>query len=347
MEKKTKIIFTLQSLLGGGAERVIVNIIRLLDKNRYDVTLLLCEKGGPYLELIPDHVKVLSLNVKRTRYSLIPLIIEIRRLKPDIIFSTTVRMNIFVLLASYFLPKSIRIFVREPNMPQVKLDNGAMSEKTVFLIRKLYKRAFRAVAQTNEMKDEMINVYGLNPDKIVTLINPVDSESMDAKLNGVESPYEAGYINFVYVGRIEYQKGYDIVINAMKKVKDNVRLYMIGEGSRMPDAKERIVDAGLSDKIKLMGFQNNPFVYIKYADALILPSRWEGLPNVVLEAVYMGTPVIMTKVNSFCEKLLSDKKIGKVVENEELSSTMMSFDMKHYEGFIATDASAIDRLFGS
>ena len=101
MKQKTKILFTLPNLNSGGAERTIVNIINSLDENCFDIHLLLINSSGSLHSFLKSNIKTTSLNIKKTRYALIPLIRGIKKINPDIIFSTLQRMNLLVLLGSF------------------------------------------------------------------------------------------------------------------------------------------------------------------------------------------------------------------------------------------------------
>jgi len=316
--KKQKILFTLPNLNGGGAERVIINIIKSLDKDKFDIKFLLIDKIGVYFEYVPDYVEIISLDVKRTRYALPKLIKAINAIKPDIVFSTLNRMNILVLIASYFTDKNIKIYIREPNLPSAQIKNNNLPLWQRAMIKILYPRAYKIVAQTDEMKSEIHKYFGIKKEKIVTLINPIDKETIDKNLKNAENPFEEGYENFVAVGRLSHQKGFDLLIEAFADVvkeRANYRLYILGEGEDRKKLEELIKKFKLENNVYLLGFQNNPHKYIKYSNGFILSSRWEGLPNVVLESLYIGTPVVMTKVNKYCERLIVENGYGAILSD--------------------------------
>ena len=319
--KKQKILFTLPNLNGGGAERVIVNIIKSLDKDKYDIKLLLVDRIGDFLELVPEYVEIISLDTKRTRNALPLLVKAIKEVNPEIIFSTTNRMNILVLISSYFINKQIKIYVREPSLPSAQIKNKNISFLYQMLIRILYPRAYRVVAQTDEMKEEIQKYFGINKENIITLMNPIDTEMIDRNLKNIENHFDEKYINLVAVGRLSYAKGYDILIEAMRDVvkeKNNYRLYILGEGEDRKKLEDMIKDFGIEQNVFLLGFQKNPHKYIKYANAFVLSSRWEGLPNVVLESLYIGIPVIATKVVKILDELIIDGINGYLVNIDSI-----------------------------
>jgi glycosyltransferase involved in cell wall biosynthesis len=124
-------------------------------------------------------------------------------------------------------------------------------------------------------------------------------------------------------GRISEEKGQDVLVRAFKNVIEKNNLFRlnilgaIGNLKYYDKLKEIIHDLNLSEYIKFLGFKTNPYPYYKYADLLVLPSRWEGLPNVVLEALYLQTPVIVTNCIPYFQKLLKKDSNGYIVDVDD------------------------------
>lgn len=335
MSVKKKILFTLPGLTGGGAERVILNIIKSLDKSKYEIKLLLVNNIGVYFDEVPDYVEIISLDTTRTRHALIKLIKAINEIKPDIIFSTLNRMNLLVLMASYFIDKKIKIYVREANLPSAQIENKIMPYWYQRLIRFLYPRAYKIIAQTDEMNRELHQYFKIDKSKIQTIVNPIDKNIIDKNLQNLENPFDTEYINLVAVGRLTHQKGFDILIEAFNLViKENnkFKLYILGKGEDQEKLESLISKYSLEDNIKLLGFQSNPHKYIKFADAFVLSSRWEGLPNVVLESLYIKTPVVATKVVEMLDELIEDGKSGylcEVNDIKQLSNNILKLPLRN------------------
>ncbi|MDO6459129.1 glycosyltransferase [Granulosicoccaceae sp. 1_MG-2023] len=326
---KKRILFAVPNLNGGGAERVMVNMLRALDPQQYEITLLLVDRIGVFFDLVPDYVDLQSLDVKRTRHSLPRLIKSIRANRPDVIVSTTNRMNIFVLIASMFARGKPRVFVREPNLPSAQINNKSLSPFSMRLVRLLYPRAHRVIAQTDEMNQEIHDYFGVPKEKIITLMNPLDTASIDAHLAQAENPFAAGTVNFVAAGRLSYQKGFDNLLRAFAafaKDKPQYRLTILGEGEERAALEALIDELALADKVSLPGFQPNPHAYIRFADALVLSSRWEGLPNIVLESLYIGTPVIATRVVKMLDEVIDNGLNGQLCEVDDIASLQSALE---------------------
>ena len=112
------LLFVLPTAGAGGAERVTISLLRQLDPNRYDMSLLLLNREGQYLSSVPEHVRILDLGGVRARNALFPLLRVIRRERPDIVFSTHGYINIMCLLSSFFAGSEVAFFTRHPSMPQ-------------------------------------------------------------------------------------------------------------------------------------------------------------------------------------------------------------------------------------
>ncbi len=335
MDVKKKIVFALPNLNGGGAERVIVNILRQLSRDEFEITLLLLDKTGVYLNLVPSYVNLVEIGVKRTRHALWSLVATLRALNPDLIFSTTNRMNLLLLMAKFFLPNDIKVHVREPNMPLAQIERGRLSFLYRLLIRVLYPFADRVVAQTNEMRTELIEVFKLKDSLVHTLVNPIDTKTIDQGVKGSSNPYSSKGFKFLSIGRLTHQKGFDLLIIAMKevvKVRPDTTLYIMGDGEDRESLESLILESGLQGHIHMLGFQDNPYVYIQYCDVFVLNSRWEGLPNVVLEANYLGIPVVATKTVEYLEELILEGDNGYLIEVENIHSLVdaliNSFNLK-------------------
>ena len=319
--KKNDILFIIPNLNGGGAERVFINYIRALDSHRFNIKLLLIEKIGVFLNLVPPYVKIFDLGKKRTRFSFFKLLKRVKQINPELIVATTNRMNILILLVSLFLGKQVKIVLYEPSMPSAQFGRKYLPIYYLWFIKCLYPRASNIIAQTEAMKEEIHTFFNIPYDKILVSINPIDADFIDAQIRNSNNPFDENNVNVVASGRIREEKGFDFLIKAFAKVVDGdkrFRLHILGkeadEGSHKRMLVNLIHELGLEKKVVFTGFKNNPFPYYKYADLFVLSSRWEGLPNVVLEALYLKTPVIVTDCIPFFSKIIEEGKNGFIVK---------------------------------
>jgi len=318
---KNKILFFIPQMVGGGAEKVTVNIMKLLDKTLYDLHLVTLDEG-PAMAHVPDHVTVHLLHAKKTLYSLFQLRQKIRELQPHIVFSSLLRGHIALTLALIGIRNKPTVILRSPNSPKLLIENAQLSPTMKYLTELAYTRADKIIAQTPEMKAEITHYHHIDPTKINVLINPIDSADIDKKITNQPNPFDPKHINVIAAGRLLYQKGFDVLIDSFTKVIERnplFRLYIIGEdvSGMKASLEQQVTILKLDPYITFLGYQPNPYPYFKHADVYALSSRWEGLPNTVLESLYLQTPVIATRCIPYLSELIQDGDNGYLVEVED------------------------------
>jgi len=318
---KIKILFVLSTLTGGGAERVALNIMSALDKRKFDIHLVLLQNYGEYLKQIPEEIHTYILDVKRTLSSPLALRKCIVEIKPDILYATLFHTIIATHIATIGIKDRPKIIFRNPTSPKRAIEEGEISLFYRILIRYVYNRAYVVLAQTPEMKTEITDYFKVNSD-IKVFINPLDIDNIKHSILNVENVFNNAKINVVAAGRLSYEKGFDILLQAFEKViesDDRYYLHIIGkdEGEQQ-NLMALISDLDLSKYVKLWGFQQNPYQFFKYSNLYVLPSRIEGLPNTVLENLYLGIPVVATNCIPFMHTLIDDGNNGFIVDVENI-----------------------------
>lgn len=319
-ENRKKIIFFLPPNIGG-AERITITYAKLLDTNLYDIKFVVIGKEkGDIVKFIPCEFETLFINI-RTIYHFATLKIYklLKKERPDIVFCSLIRLNTRVIAAAK-LHKNIKVIVRN--------NIGLFEIKTLinrFLVNLLYPKSDKIVLQTEEMLDECKKWFKNDLNKFIVIPNPIDKATIDNNVKEKTSPLDPNCCNFVFVGRISYVKGLDILIRAFKKVSreiENAKLYIVGKIEQEEYYKSllHIVEINkLTGKVIFTGFSTNPHIYIKNANSLVLPSRIEGMPNVVLDAMYLKTPVVVTRSVPIVEELV-DSKHGITVPVDDIEA---------------------------
>lgn len=282
----------------GGAERVITILLRHLDHSRFECHLALVGEGRAFLDDIPREVTVHHLGVSRMRYC-VPAIVKLsRQVRPDTILSTVIFLNGMLMLARPFLSRRPKILLRESSLPSAFLAQGASNPRILkWMYRRLYPKADRIICLCDAAVDDMVEHLGIRRDKLVRIYNPVDVEMVRRLAESAESPYIGPGPHLIAMGRLQREKAYDVLLQAFSVVLKSfpqAQLAILGEGPLETQLKRQAVELGVDHAVAFAGFRKNPWPYVKHADLFVLASRFEGLPNALLEVLALGAPVVAT-----------------------------------------------------
>lgn len=316
----------------GGAERMSVLISKMLIKAGSSVAYVIIknkENAASITDFLPKGHQEIIVVARNHSDKIKQFYKAIKKVKPDAVFSSHYSINDKVLLLRPMFGK-VRFVIRSDNYFYTFSRMGKL------IIRFTYRFADAMIAQTQEMKDEFVRHKILSENKIIVLENPVDKETIDAKLLNAVSPYpKDGKKHIVAVGRFAHQKGYDLLVEAFAQVKakrDDCELYIVGAYTeKWKPEYDKVVkmagQLGISDSIHFAGYQDNPYRYVKYADCFVLSSRWEGLPNVLAEALYLKTPIASFKCIPIIERMVRDGVDGYLAEKEDVTSLAQAMIM--------------------
>lgn len=295
---RKRILFLVPAFTGGigGAERVATTLLRHIDHTRFECHLGLAQPGAAYLQSIPENVTVHQLQVSRMRHALPAIVRLVRFLRPQTVLSTVSYLNVMLLAARSFLPRSTRLLIREATTPSafVAMDT-AHPRLWTWLYRYLYPRADKVICLSDAMLEDMAVHFDIPREKLVRIYNPVDVGMLRRAAGSQPSPFQRDGTNLVAAGRLRKEKGIDLLLDALPGVVQRfpkVRLSVLGEGPQEAELREQAKRLGIDRHVNFLGFQENPWAYLGNADLFILPSRTEGMPNALLEALALGTPAV-------------------------------------------------------
>lgn len=312
MKKKLSILIT--SLAGGGAERVVSVILNEL-KDEFDITLILMNDTIVYD--IPKDIKILYLeNVSQKKNGVIKIlklpflaykyknICNKQNINTSLSFMY--RPNFINILAKLFGLKS-KVIISERSTPsKVYLDRSLGSIVGNFLIKKLYSKADIIIPNSKGNSLDLIKNYSIEEKKLSVIENPFDIQKIESLARENIKIDKNNNFVFIMVGRLEENKGQNLVIEAFSKLQNlNTELWILGQGAMEEKLKNLINKLNIKNRVKLLGFDNNPYKYMIKADCFILASRREGFPNVLIEALSCGTPIIATDCYSGPREILS------------------------------------------
>lgn len=343
--KLTDCTFCLPSFSGGGAERVFANLIsEFTFRDQYEtqnirkkklnngqkkslvdsadetsgltdcckslsVTCIVMSDHGAMRKLVPDTCNLMSIGGNSAKSSLLRLAMVFHWQKPKIVISTMAYFNFIVILAlimSLHRPK--RILLREANIPSSTIESLPMRWLGRFLYKWLYNRADIVICNSSETLDELVDL-GVDKSRVALIPNPVDVDGVRKQAQeacNVPDFLDPSLPLFVSLGRLTKQKGMDRLITWVASMRYKGNLLIIGQGAERDELERLIEINALTGRAKIIDYQDNPFPYMSNADAVLLGSRWEGLPNVALEALALGKQVVAT---THCGGLLDMKHL--------------------------------------
>jgi glycosyltransferase involved in cell wall biosynthesis len=302
------VMLILPDFEGGGAQRVLVTVANAVDRTRFKPSMMVLHERGPWREMVAGDVRVTSLGHARLRHGLWALRTAMRRAAPDIVISTIGYINLGVLLGR---SRTSRVIVRESNTPGAAPRGPLARAFQRFAYALLYRRADCVVSPSLPIAEELARDYYVPRSLIRVVHNPVDEQALrEAAAPPLRRP-GAGR-RFVAIGRLSRQKGYDNLIDVLASGADDFHVTVFGDGEDRATLEGQVRARGLAAHITFAGFDPNPAPWVAGADALVLPSRWEGMPNVVLESLACGTPVIATPESGGIDEIARLTKAGAV-----------------------------------
>jgi glycosyltransferase involved in cell wall biosynthesis len=332
-----RLLFIIPSLQGGGAEKVIVCLLRYLDRSKYDLALAVVDTNDAIFRSdVPEDVEFIDLHCSRVRFAMPKIAHMIWKQKPDVVFSTLGHLNLALAIIRPFLPNGVRYIARETIVVSLMSSAYNIPFWWNWAYRKFYNRFDTVVCQSQDMRDDLLKNFGLLEGKIVVINNPVDvvrirllaAEPLDTGIRRVNNT-DIHTIQLVAIGRLSHQKGFDLLIEAIALCKDpRLRLTLLGDGPMRKELHRLTVERGVANQIRFAGFQINPYPFLVQADAFVLSSRFEGFPNVVLEALACGTPVIASPAPGGIREILERVKgcvIADSVTAEGLAKAIQHF----------------------
>ncbi|MCA9140291.1 MAG: glycosyltransferase [Planctomycetales bacterium] len=318
-----RVLLMISSMRGGGSERQVLLLAQSLDRSRFAPHLYLTEAAGDFLDHVPNDVPIhafdscpdkggIYLPGRQLRRQTEFLRGVIRDNRIDVVYDRTFHMTLLAGKAAGNV-RRVSTIVSPPHLALPFVEKRFVAIKRRRLAD-AYRRSDVVVAVSKQAAMSAESYYGLPPGIIQVVKNPVDLEQLAAVVINKPAPSATpsqetpNQTLLVCVGRMTEEKGHSDLIAAIANLTDRwpksrgrLALRLIGDGPLRPALESQVSSLGLTDRIEFIGALDSALVQIADADALVLPSRFEGMPNVVLEAMALGTPVIATKAGGTIE----------------------------------------------
>lgn len=335
MEKK-KILFVNDEMVMGGVARILCTLLKLIDRSKYDIDLLVLHKHGDLLIEIPEDVNIIE-GTKFFNTVDIPLkecgisnifskLILLSSMKSGKIKEKIIEERKKILNKHYDIEFAAKegfctIFTaygdsdKKINWIQTdyKVNNFAIHHMD--LMKDALKHIDNNIACSKQVEESFKEVFGIN--NIFTVHNPIDNERIKGLSNEIiNSIVRVDKINLITVARFHPQKALHRIIKAFAKYKDYYTLTIIGDGVLKDELHDLARKLNVNDDINWYGILNNPYTYIRGSDLFVMSSMYEGYPTITVESLISGTPVLSTRVAGI-EEQINKKEYGYIVENTD------------------------------
>jgi glycosyltransferase involved in cell wall biosynthesis len=326
--EQTAVLLLIPRLNAGGAEQVMTLLARGLSREKYRVHLGLVTADTASKDALPEWVTAHALGAKRARWAGARLLRLVWRIRPAVILSGAAEISFMVLLLRQFFPWRTKVLVRQNGTVSAALKMGGVPGYTRMLYRWLYGRADWVICQTRSMAEDLAREAGIGRKKLVVLANPVDVERIRAA-KSVEDAWSGPGPHLLAVGRLSHEKGYDLLIDAMERVREvfpDAELVIAGAGPGEAALKQMSRERDLQSAVRFVGRVTEPYGYFEGATLFVQPSRYEGMPNALLEAAAAGLPLVATPASGGVVDLLQGRAgawLAKEISAESLAEALI------------------------
>lgn len=322
----TKILFLIHDLGPGGAEKVLVNLVNNMDREKFDITVMTLFGGGVNEQFLKSHVRYIPCFKRMIRGNSHLM----KLLSPKQLHKWLIKDK-YDIEVSYLEGPSARIISGCPNKDTKLVSWVHVEQHTKALAAQAfrsykesdncYRKFHQTVCVSEYVKQDFLSIYpGLSPIDVLYNTNET-AQIIEKSKEPMDAPsFRDGEIRLVGVGKLMPIKGFDRIARIHKRLRDegyNVHTYALGDGSERPRIEAYLAENSLQDSYTLLGYQTNPYKFVANCDLFVCASTAEGFSTAATEALIVGTPVCTVEVSGMKEMLGENNEYGIVTENSE------------------------------
>ncbi|WP_337881136.1 glycosyltransferase [Rheinheimera sp.] len=315
-------VFLITSLEGGGAEGVCANIASgLADQGMSLELIVLHMHNSVYHNSLSGKVKLTVLGVRQARHAFLPLIRYLNSIQPERVVVFNYELAHVMVLIRPFLRLKFQLIGRNINTFSANAlrQSSSLQRFVVNPIQKfLYSRLDHVINQCQAMREDLLVHVPIRPEKTSVIYNAVNRRTGVIAQSAVPKPEFPGYI--LCVGRLEEQKALHRAVDAFSLIRQDfsgLRLRFLGQGSLEKQLKEQALHRGVGEWVDFLGFTADPVSHYLGARCVLLTSLYEGFPNVLIEAVTLGVPVVSVDCPSGPKEIIQPGVNGILVQGYE------------------------------
>lgn len=309
---RKRVFFVINSLEGGGAERVFSSVLARLNDTMPEarLELVLLDDLEEKYEVPAGVTKHVLGGRQSMGRSVLALTRMVRRDRPDLLFSFLSRANCASVIAGRLFGIPTVISERVHTTSHFSTGRSAMAGKLA--VKALYRHANRVIAVSDGVADDLAQNFSVPRTRIETIYNPVERDAILAR-GALEPAVAVDGSYLVAVGRLVPNKNFALLIRAFAASGVPSRLVVLGEGPQRTALEALARELGVADRVHLAGHIDNPFAIVARAQAFVSASNAEGFPNAMVEAMTLGVPVAVTDCDSGPAEILAGHGQPKVL----------------------------------
>lgn len=305
----------------GGVENMVANLARGLAARGIALDVLLLKARGGHVARLPAEARILRLNARTSLLGLPAVVRYLRRERPVALLAAKDRAGRLALIARRLSGVPTRVVLRlGMHLSGSLAGKSALRQWSRWIfVRRLYPAADAIIAVAQGVADDMVRHGGLDPERLHVVPNPSVPDDLDARIRQpVHHPWltpERPGPAIIAAGRLRPQKDFATLLRAFARLagSSDERLIILGQGECRAELEALARELRIEDRVALPGFVDDPLPWLARADLFVLSSAFEGSPNVLVEAMACGTPVVATDCPSGPREILAGGRHGPLV----------------------------------